>query len=420
MTAYVAPKLTRRTVLMAAFESTYGTAAVFNPATDALLIDDVSYSTKFDYLERKYLSPSLSRRPHVVGDKSASMKFTVELALNGLVNSGDIANLPVIGRLFEACSMTAVGQADGWSTAVNAVAIPTGSDAVEFVTSGTIEAPSIVGYTILCTEGGVSGTAQVSIMPHDPNLDAAQVNQTLTSGSALTVGSLGLKVTPTFTGSLVVGQSWFVAAMPPGIALTPISAGAPSLSLEFFVDGSLHLMTGCYGTFSIKADGSKLVTVDFEFMGFYDPYVDQALPTPTYNTLPPPVFLGASLALGSFQPIVTSLTFDIGVKVEERNSVNSPTGLYGMIITEREAKGGLDPEATSAASQDFWDAMANAASVPLLCTIGTQAGNRLGIVAPNMQYTGLTYKDRNSIRAYDASLAFNQVVADDEVILHMH
>jgi hypothetical protein len=401
-------------------EATYGTAPAFNAATDALLVDDVSYDVKFDVLERKYLSPSLSRRPHVIGKKSASMKFTVELALNGQVNSGSLSNLPVIGELFQSCSMLATGYATGWNTSVYQVAFPTGSQLVAWATEGAVSAPEMVGYTIMVTTGGVSGTAMVSITPHDPTLDTAEVNQTVTSGTPLTVGSLGLQATPTFAGSLVVGQSWFVSAMPPGIALTPISIGATSVALQFFVDGSLHLMTGCFGTFSIKADAGQFATVDFDFMGFYEPYVDQTLPSPTYTTLPPPPFMGASLGLGTFQPIATSFTFDIGVKVDERDSFSSPNALYGFIITERDAKGGLDPEATSAATNDFWDEMAAATSIPMIATIGSQAGNRIGFIAPNMQYTGLTYKDRNSIRAYDASLAFSQVVADDEVILHLH
>lgn len=410
-------KLVRRSVVMAQIEQSYGIAPAFNPATDAVLVEDCSYSVKMDIVQRQFLAPSISRKAHVVGKKSATVKFTVEVAMNDWNANG----VPLLARLLSGCSMQLTNQNLSTMTLVYPTNTPPGASPVNWLDlgggSGTAH---IISYTIVVTTAGPSGTAQVSIIPHDLTLDSPQMNVTLTSGQTINIGSTGSQAQPNFSGNLVVGQSWSMALLPQGIMVTPVSTGGQSMSIQFYVDGSMHLLTGAYGTFSLSATGGKFATMDFEFTGFYQPYSDAPLPVPTYGAVPPPVFQSASLAVGAFQPLITAFTFDIGNSVEERNSANANDFLYSMIITQRDAKGSIDPEATAAANQDFWDALANASSIPFVATIGTSGGNRLGVYAPNMQYTGLSYKDRNSIRAYDAQMAFSQVTGDDEVILLLH
>ena len=38
------------------------------------------------------------------------------------------------------------------------------------------------------------------------------------------------------------------------------------------------------------------------------------------------------------------------------------------------------------------------------------------MLAPSVQYTNLTYRDRDGIRAYDAGLKFSAYDADDELM----
>ena len=64
--------------------------------------------------------------------------------------------------------------------------------------------------------------------------------------------------------------------------------------------------------------------------------------------------------------------------------------------------------------------MANATALPVMARFGTQLGNRFSFMAPSAQFTGVTYKDRNGIRAHDIGLAFNQVQGDDELLLYAY
>jgi len=44
------------------------------------------------------------------------------------------------------------------------------------------------------------------------------------------------------------------------------------------------------------------------------------------------------------------------------------------------------------------------------------AGNRIWMIAPGVQYSGLTYRDRSGIRAYDAGLKFTRQTGNDEIM----
>ena len=80
----------------------------------------------------------------------------------------------------------------------------------------------------------------------------------------------------------------------------------------------------------------------------------------------------------------------------------------------RDPEGGIDPEAELVANHDFWGKMGRAERMSLQMRVGTEPGNTVWFLAPSVQYTGLTYQDRNGIRTYDAQLKFSRVLGNDE------
>jgi len=93
--------LTRRTVLWAARETTYGTDPAMTSA-DGLLVYDLDYTINGEKLERPVLRDSLSKLPHVIGMKDMQVTFKTELKGNGL--TGTQPNRPEEDVLFSACS----------------------------------------------------------------------------------------------------------------------------------------------------------------------------------------------------------------------------------------------------------------------------------------------------------------------------
>ena len=57
--------------------------------------------------------------------------------------------------------------------------------------------------------------------------------------------------------------------------------------------------------------------------------------------------------------------------------------------------------------------------MPFEMRIGTVPGNTVWVMSPTTQYSKMTYKDRQGIRAYDAGLAPSRVNGDDEVFILM-
>lgn len=90
----------RKTVILAAVESTYGTAPVFVPATDALLISDVEMSYTSNNKERDVIRAYLGASEELVGDDYLTFTFSVEMA-----PSGTVATAPAWGKLLRACGM---------------------------------------------------------------------------------------------------------------------------------------------------------------------------------------------------------------------------------------------------------------------------------------------------------------------------
>ena len=273
----------------------------------------------------------------------------------------------------------------------------------------------VVAYYLTVDTGGVSGAAKITVTSDTQGEGSASA--TVTSGSPFSLGTKGLTITPTWTGALAQGQQWVLWLLPTGLSLSPVSDDFESLTIVMHKDGVKHVMPGSYGTFEITAQAGNFATVKWTFTGTYTAPVDDANPTPVFErTLPSQVQL-ARLTVNQFKAIVDKFTFNQGNDIQIRPDVSSSDGYIGVRITNRKPEGGIDPEADLVANQDFWGNMASALRMPFQMRVGNQAGNTVWVFAPNTQYSGMTYTDRNGILAYDAGLRFARSVGNDEFML---
>ncbi len=413
--------LVQQTLLTATIETTYGVDPTPNPATDSLLVEDPDFTPSFSVLERNFVRTSFSQIPFQMGRKIGKMKIVHELRGNGIQNGGTLSDAPRIARLFQACSMalTAMSTA-GTIWGPYPIRPSVAQQAVTAVGSSTSPTNTdTINYTIQVTTGGASGTAEVSITPDYTTLDTAQTAVTVTSGTAISVGSHGAKLTLTFTGNLTVGWAWQMAILPIGLRLDPITLNPQSITLHLYLNGILHVMTGCVGTYSIQADAGKFATVTFDFTGFYNAVTDVTFPTNYVfeDQLPAQVQLGKIVIDQGFQPIVNSFTLDIANTVSQRDDINAANGLIGFRISDRKPKGGIDPEAELVATEDFWGVMAAAYQIPGQILIGTGAGNNVRLLWPSSQFENMTYKSRDGIRANDISMMLSGVQGNDELTI---
>lgn len=239
-------------------------------------------------------------------------------------------------------------------------------------------------------------------------------------------GSAGTAYAPLGAAFQACGMTETVSA---GVSVTYAPTSAPasanyygpgkSCTIEVYIDGLKHLITGCLGTWSLPAEAGNYGLVEFSFMGLYAAPTDSSNPSATYlSTLPQP-FVSAALTLQTLAAVVSKLTVDFGVDVQERVDANSATSLLGFIIGGRDPKGTIDPEMTTVASHDFFGKLLASTEGVLTFKFGATAGNIVTFNMPKTQYMPPKYGDRNTIRTLDLPLAFNQSSGDDELTITM-
>jgi len=407
--------LTRRAVVQAKVESVYGQAETVG-VDDGVLVSEPTYTIEPNVLERDFVRDSISQSPHIIGRKLAQMEFTTELRGNGKQHSGNAADAPIISRLFRACGYKMTSETGPWVKGV--FDVDDHANRVTWVSDVTqADNTDVICYFIEVTTAGESGVAEVTITSDTQGEGSAA--QTIESGTDINVGTHGLVLTPTFTGELVQGQKWVVWLMPAGLRLDPISDNFESITLVMYKDGVKHVMPGAFGTFEITATAGEFASVSWTFTGIWQAPVDEQMPTPNYErTLPSQVEL-ARLRVGGFYAIVEEFTFDQANDIQIRPDVSSKEGYIGTRIVSRAPEGGINPEADLVANNDFWSHLANASRMPFQMRVGHQPGNTVWIVAPGVQYTGLTYADRNGILTYDAGLKFPAYNSNDEIMFFL-
>lgn len=95
-------RYTRKTVVLAKIETTYGTDAVPG-ATDAMLISEATLTYQSNNKTRDVLRPFLGAAEELVGDDNMQLSFTVEAS-----GSGAKGTPPAWGRLLRACGFAEV------------------------------------------------------------------------------------------------------------------------------------------------------------------------------------------------------------------------------------------------------------------------------------------------------------------------
>lgn len=310
----------------------------------------------------------------------------------------------VLGTVANSIATTDTLTTDSWGAATLAggVNVATNTD--------------LKGVAIEVTTAGISGAAMARVIVTASSTQAEELvaPATITSGSPFTVID-GLTITPTFTGSLSTDQRWLLWLLPKSLTLDPVSDNFESVTLALNRDGVLHTMPGAFGTFEITATAGEYASVNWTFTGKWTNPVDAPLTTPDYEKTLPAQVENARLRVDNFYAVVQEFTFDQANEINIREDVSSPEGYIGSRITARNPSGGINPEAESVASHDFWGRLGSSKRMPFQMRVGTVSGNTIWFLAPSTQYTGLTYQDRDGILTYDAELRFSRYNGNDEV-----
>ena len=185
---------------------------------------------------------------------------------------------------------------------------------------------------------------------------------------------------------------------------TPVSNSTASVTIHYNVDGILHKVTGCRGTFSLNANVGEIPTLDFTFTGVYNDPVSLAADTPVYSRQSDPLLFkegnSSNFSLYGFAGALQSFSFDLGNSTVYRELVG---GTKEVLITDRSAGGSVSIEAppigTGTGQKDFF-ALArndNQGLDSLQLTHGTTAGNIIQFTSSKVDLGDIAYGESDGI-----------------------
>ena len=369
-----------KVVLMAVQETEYGV----DPGSGyqgVLVNDDLNYNPTGDKIKRNTIQESFSPRGHVIGIKEQGLSFSVEGKGNGL--DGDDPKAPEFDALLRACALKLLSV-----TRIKVTNV-----------SGTFEA----GETVTGGTSGATGTFRRLSDIGDQELVMTSVSGTFQSGETVTGGTSG--ATGTAAGDPYSAKEY---------APTSTADDMESCAVRFYWDSHKHVLLGCRGDLKIDLSNGNYPKFQFDMRGLWaDPTDDGSPPSPTLSDLVPPVVKSAGLKIGSFTaPVAERIETGLNNNIARRPDINAAEGLRGLRVTNRNPTGSVDPEAEALATFNPYTEWKAASDNRIVCSVGSEAGNRFMLEVPRAVFEEIGQGDREGIRTY--SLPFICKGRDDD------
>lgn len=194
----------------------------------------------------------------------------------------------------------------------------------------------------------------------------------------------------------------FAETIDPGVRVDylPITDAIPSFAAYFFDDGVRHIMLGTRGSARLRLVSGEMPVIQWDFRGLYGPVSAQALPTPDYTGWQTPevptdantadLTLGATLN-PTGAPVLTGGTAvpSLGIEIDLANDVQFVPLIGGesVDIVDRKPSGNvrLDLDAAQEVAREGAVLANGLSSIGILH--GLNAGNRIGLFMPTVQFT---------------------------------
>jgi hypothetical protein len=380
------PLLTRKRLILAETESQYGTDP--SPgAADAVLVRDLNITPlQSDVVSRDLIRPYLGASEQLLANTRVECTFSVEMA-----GSGTAGTAPRYGSVLKACGMaeTAV------TPAVTGTATAGGPNSITLDASASATDSFYVGQIIRIT-GGL-GNGAIALI-------TAYVGAT----KVATVRPLTGSVTFDNTSDYSIGTQ---------VIYTPVSAAFSSVTIHYNIDGVLHKLTGCRGTFTLNANVGEIPTIDFTMTGIYNPPTDTAAPAVTYADQATPLIFKngntGAFSLLSYTGCLQSVSMDLGNEILYRELISCTKQVN---ITNRATTGTTVIEAPTIAAKDYFTAALSDNTLGDLSFIhGSAAGNLVSLYSTRVDIGDPSYEDQDGIHML--SIPFTAVpstVGNDE------
>jgi len=183
------------------------------------------------------------------------------------------------------------------------------------------------------------------------------------------------------------------------VTYAPVSTGFGSSTIYVNIDGVLHKLTGCRGTWSLTAEVNQIPIISFTMTGIYNAPTDTAAPSTTYSNQETPVIFKAgnttSFSIFSYSGCLSSFSFDVANEVNYRELVGCDKSVN---ITNRAPAGEAIIEAPTIAAKDFFTIANTDATGAITFQHGQTAGNIITFNASNCDIGNPSYSDLDGIQ----------------------
>ena len=200
----------------------------------------------------------------------------------------------------------------------------------------------------------------------------------------------------------------------------PVSASTSSATIIYNTDGLNHLLTGCRGSFSIKAEVGQIPTISFSMVGIYNAPTDVSPVSASYTAQATPLVFRqgntSAFSLFSYSGLLQSFDFDMANATVYRQLVGSSTG--EVLITDRKPSGNVQIEAPTIAVKDFFSIAFGTTTGSLSFMHGTTAGNKVTFTSPQTDITTPAYGEQDGVRMLNLPyVSVPTTAGNDEVSL---
>lgn len=380
--------LSRKRLILCKSEATYG-VDITPGGPDALLVRSLDVTPiEADVVSRDLIRNYLGNSDQLLAQTRVSISFQVEMA-----SSGAAATAPRFSSLLKACGMAetiTAASVTGTATAGGAgtITLAAGASAVDDFYNGMV---------ISITSG--TGNGHIGLITDY-------------------VGSTKVATVQASTATFVPGASsaYSIAA---NVGYLPVSTGFASATIYFNNDGVLHKITGARGNFTLTAAVGGIPTIDFQLTGIYNAPTDTAAPTITYSDQATPVIFKAgntsAFSILGYTACLQSLSFNVANETVYRELVGCTKE---VMITNRASAGECMIEAPTIAQKDFWAIANNDTTGTLTLLHGSNAGNRVTLLASKVDITNPSYADQDGIQMLNIPyVAIPTTAGNDEVKL---
>lgn len=381
------PEITRREVLLARIETTYGVDPTPTGASHAIAAYNVNPMPIEQILvPRDRVLNYKGNFDNLVAANYGGIEFEVEIA-----GAGTAGQAPGYGPLLRAC---------GFGQVLNATA-----------ESGTAQAATPTTITL-----------RAALSAADNAFNGMMIRITGGTGVGqrrLIVGFVGA------TDIATVNKAWdtnpdatSTYSIDAAAYYAPVTSGEESVTIYHYKDGKVHEFNGCRGSVSFALNRLGRPTMRFRFIGLYVQPIDATNPVPTLSGFRTPLAINNTNTTGFrlhgyTSWVLDNLALDLANQVVYRHLVGSET----IEIPDRRPTGSVVVEAVKIAAKDVWDDITGAVLDEMSIRHGQTSGNTVWFDAPNAQLMNPRYSSQDGIDMLAMDMLLVPAAGNDELVL---